>query len=61
MALIDCPECGKQASSKAARCPHCGYSIMVPFLGRSSIERTINIVVLVLVALFLLGMCGRML
>lgn len=24
MALIDCPECGKQISDKATACPHCG-------------------------------------
>lgn len=27
MALIDCPECGTQVSSKAASCPKCGYPI----------------------------------
>lgn len=25
MALLICPECRKQASDKAASCPHCGY------------------------------------
>lgn len=25
MALIDCPECGKQISDKATACPNCGY------------------------------------
>jgi hypothetical protein len=24
MALIKCPECGKEISDKAASCPHCG-------------------------------------
>ncbi|MCD6417094.1 MAG: zinc-ribbon domain-containing protein [Planctomycetes bacterium] len=24
MALIECPECGKQVSDKAESCPHCG-------------------------------------
>lgn len=24
MALIDCPECSRQISDKAAACPHCG-------------------------------------
>ena len=24
MALIDCPECGKEVSDKAPSCPHCG-------------------------------------
>jgi membrane protein YdbS with pleckstrin-like domain len=27
MALINCPECGKQASSSAPTCPACGYPI----------------------------------
>ena len=25
MALINCPQCGKQVSDKAAKCPHCGW------------------------------------
>ncbi|GAA6121484.1 zinc-ribbon domain-containing protein [Acidovorax sp. FG27] len=27
MALIECAECGKQTSDKAAACPHCGAPI----------------------------------
>lgn len=27
MALINCPECGKQVSSAAISCPNCGYAI----------------------------------
>ena len=27
MALIKCPECGKEESDKASRCPQCGYPI----------------------------------
>lgn len=27
MALIKCPECGKEISDKAASCPNCGYPI----------------------------------
>src|SRR5215471_13464541 len=27
MALINCPECGKQVSTAAATCPHCGYPV----------------------------------
>ncbi|WP_404397927.1 zinc ribbon domain-containing protein [Idiomarina loihiensis] len=27
MALINCPECDKKVSSKAATCPNCGVSI----------------------------------
>ena len=28
MALIDCPECGKQVSDSAPSCPHCGYQLI---------------------------------
>ena len=27
MALIDCPECGKQVSTAAATCPSCGFPV----------------------------------
>jgi hypothetical protein len=27
MALIDCPECGKQVSTAAKTCPNCGYPV----------------------------------
>ena len=27
MALIECPECGRQVSSQAPACPHCGYPV----------------------------------
>ena len=29
MALIKCPECGKEISDKASACPNCGYPINV--------------------------------
>ena len=29
MALIKCPECGKEVSDKAAQCIHCGYPLPV--------------------------------
>ena len=25
MALVECPECGKQISDHGFTCPHCGY------------------------------------
>jgi len=25
VALVDCPECGKQVSTLAVACPHCGF------------------------------------
>ncbi|GAB2466443.1 hypothetical protein GCM10027082_17530 [Comamonas humi] len=27
MALIPCPECGRQVSTQAGSCPHCGYPL----------------------------------
>ena len=27
MALIKCPECGKDVSTSAEACPHCGFPI----------------------------------
>lgn len=27
MALINCPECGKEISDSAEKCIHCGYEI----------------------------------
>lgn len=34
MALIDCPECEKRISDKAASCPHCGYPLAEERAGR---------------------------
>ena len=44
MALINCPECGKEISDAAASCPHCGYPIKGPlpksaFYSKEEIER----------------------
>lgn len=30
MALVSCPECGKEISDAALACPHCGHPIQVP-------------------------------
>ncbi len=42
MALLNCPECGRQISDKAAACPHCGAPNFVAayagFEYRSSVE-----------------------
>ncbi|WP_366944958.1 zinc-ribbon domain-containing protein [uncultured Bilophila sp.] len=27
MALVSCPECGKEISDAAQSCPHCGYEL----------------------------------
>lgn len=31
MALINCPQCGKQVSDKARKCPHCGLDMTVSY------------------------------
>ncbi len=31
MAMINCPECGKEISDKAATCPHCGTPVQRKF------------------------------
>lgn len=28
MALINCPECNKEISTKATSCPNCGYTLV---------------------------------
>ncbi|KTG17751.1 MULTISPECIES: zinc ribbon domain-containing protein [unclassified Guyparkeria] len=30
MAMMECPECGKEVSDKAAACPNCGAPIAAP-------------------------------
>ena len=45
MALINCPECGRQVSDKAAACPDCGYPIASAKAGGSvSIKINNNII-----------------
>lgn len=38
MALIPCPECGKQVSSKAATCPKCGIQISKTVDAKSGVK-----------------------
>jgi hypothetical protein len=41
MALVECPECGKEKSNKALMCPHCGFMMGGRLFGyeyRSRIE-----------------------
>lgn len=42
MALIKCPECGKEISDKAESCPNCGYPInkFAPNIGDENVENT---------------------
>ncbi len=40
MALIECPECGTDVSSKAPTCPRCAYPVSGKLAGRSSGPRS---------------------
>ena len=41
MALIKCPECGREVSDKAKKCPQCGYPIEKVF-ARESIGKNVK-------------------
>lgn len=49
MALIKCPECGKEISDKAIRCPSCGYPIeKVSYEKRAPLLTSFSMVLLLL-------------
>ncbi|MBM3859287.1 MAG: hypothetical protein FJ395_06520 [Verrucomicrobia bacterium] len=58
MAMIQCPECKKQVSNEADKCPNCGIPIKRGLLGKAGTERVINVgclvILLVLVAIGIL-------
>jgi DNA-directed RNA polymerase subunit RPC12/RpoP len=57
MALILCPECGKEISDKASACPHCGHPI-VAATGKKS-YRTLGgcaIFLILIFGLFIMGL-----
>lgn len=59
MALVKCPECGKEnVSDQAVACPECGYKINKANLGAKSKSRKPKIVIIlaILIAL-ILGVC----
>lgn len=58
MAMINCPECGKEVSSEAANCPNCGHALQTP-KKKSSAMKTVLIVLLVifLAPIALMGGC----
>ena len=39
MALVNCPECGKEVSFTAESCPHCGYAVKKHFDDIENLER----------------------
>lgn len=45
MALIKCPECGKDVSDTAKMCPHCGYKIKISKSILLLLDDTMNFVI----------------
>lgn len=57
MALIQCPECGKEYSEHARSCPNCGYSTSRKTT-KETVEKTGNItrtIIVVIVSLIISG------
>lgn len=55
MALIQCPECGKDYSEHAKSCPNCGYSPSTK-MAKDTVEKTGNImrgVIVVIVSIII--------
>lgn len=52
MALIKCPECGKEISNSANKCPHCGYAIKS--IGKTLSANKKNIMVAVIAVVVVL-------
>lgn len=50
MALITCPECGREVSDRAITCPNCGCPIAAPAPNKSKKGLIIGLIALVLVA-----------
>ena len=65
MALIGCPECGREVSAAATACPQCGHPLKkeeTPFLGKpGSFSNALNVgclaIIIVVVAALLLKSC----
>lgn len=49
MALIKCPECGKEISDTVKSCPHCGYKIKISKTKNSRMRIMYAIIVIILV------------
>ncbi len=54
MAMIKCRECGKEISSRAENCPHCGYKTRY---GRSEAEnKNSSVMAIVMLVLIVVGL-----
>lgn len=56
MALIKCPECNKEISSKAFDCPACGYAVNKK--PKSSLDKLLDVVRFIIVGFLLLMFLG---
>lgn len=61
MALIKCPECGKEISDNAENCPHCGYPIKpkTPF-DKKRIAGIAGVAIIALVIIIIVVMTNRL-
>ena len=62
MALVKCQECGKDVSSEAVACPHCGYALIHPNVKRAPVGWGFRIllgVFVLLIGLFILSFLGN--
>lgn len=55
MALIKCPECGKEVSDKATSCPNCGYELSKQNQGESTTPRSSNKTIAIIIAVVVLA------
>lgn len=53
MALINCPECGKEISSTVKKCPNCGYTVK-----KKSSKKIIGIILIIVLILGIGGIVG---
>lgn len=68
MALITCPECGKEVSDKADKCPNCGAPVEKPAekkkeevvqeKKKGSLSNLIALIVLIVIIIFAVSKCG---
>lgn len=54
MAIINCPECGKEISSQANACPNCGYPIKENTNKNKNVKR-VKMILSVITTLIILG------
>ncbi|NQT78011.1 MAG: zinc ribbon domain-containing protein [Bacteroidetes bacterium] len=66
MALVNCPECGKQVSDSAPTCPHCGYQLIddepvkyaQPKKFKLSFRGKVGIILGIVIVIIMINYCG---